>query len=249
MFVYACRCVIALAFSLSCLYLPQNPQTKTKRNQKHRIAWAVHSKTKSSQSTAQVEQDVQTSPPQKKQTNPSLCQFCVKWYFTLSAYLTSPATKNSSGVSSSFALYLAMSFSAIGWISSLAGSNSPSSSASALTRKEKQSSVKSMKKPHGRGKDEQMSESSGCKDRQLEDRWVQRWKKLHVQMVLSLVVRFGLASGDTRVVSYFEGHHFALSNSFPCLFPLYTLMSKSFSAIHWKNSFLFCISIPVLAYK
>lgn len=247
MFVYACRCVIALAFSLSCLYLPENPQTKTKRNQKHRIAWAVHSKTKSSRSTAQVEQDVQTSPPKK--TNPSLCQFCVKWYFTLSAYLTSPATKNSSGVSSSFALYLAMNFSAIGWISSLAGSNSPSSSASALTRKEKQSSVKSMKKPHGRGKNEQMSESSGCKDRQLEDRWVQRWKKLHVQMVLSLVVRFGLASGDTRVVSYFEGHHFALSNSFPCLFPLYTLMSKSFSAIHWKNYFLFCISIPVLAYK
>ncbi len=43
---------------------------------------------------------------------------------------TSPATKKSSGVSSSFALYLAMIFSAIGWMSSLAGSSSPSSSAS-----------------------------------------------------------------------------------------------------------------------
>lgn len=45
--------------------------------------------------------------------------------------LTSPATKNSSGASSSLALYLAMIFSAMGWISCLAASDSPSSSESA----------------------------------------------------------------------------------------------------------------------
>lgn len=104
-------CYCTGIFTIMSVSASRNPQTKTKRNQKHEIVWTVHSKTKSSRSTAQVEQVVQT-PPQK--TNPSLCQFCVKWYFTLSAYLTSPATKNSSGVSSSFALYLAMSFSAIG---------------------------------------------------------------------------------------------------------------------------------------
>lgn len=50
--------------------------------------------------------------------------------------LTSPATKNSRGASSSLALYLAMIFSAIGWISCLAASDSPSSSES-VTREER----------------------------------------------------------------------------------------------------------------
>lgn len=50
----------------------------------------------------------------------------------LSSTLTSPATKNNSGASSSLALYLAMIFSAIGWISCLAASDSPSSSESVM---------------------------------------------------------------------------------------------------------------------
>lgn len=50
------------------------------------------------------------------------------------AALTSPATKNRSGASSSLALYLAMIFSAIGWISCLAASDSPSSSESVMGR-------------------------------------------------------------------------------------------------------------------
>lgn len=54
----------------------------------------------------------------------------------LSSALTSPATKNNSGASSSLALYLAMIFSAIGWISCLAASDSPSSSES-VTEEEK----------------------------------------------------------------------------------------------------------------
>lgn len=45
--------------------------------------------------------------------------------------LTSPATKKSNGASSSLALYLAMIFSAMGWISCFAASDSPSSSESA----------------------------------------------------------------------------------------------------------------------
>lgn len=77
-------------------------------------------------------------------------------------FLTSPATKKSSGVSSSLALYLAMSFSAIGWINSLAGSSSRSSSASDWSREETQNYVRKEKTPwKGLEKNTQISETGG----------------------------------------------------------------------------------------
>lgn len=59
-----------------------------------------------------------------------------------------------------------------------------------------------------------------------------------VQMVLRLVLQFGLTSGDTRVVLYFEGHHFAFSNSFSRRSVFYLHYLKSFHAIPWKTTLL-----------
>lgn len=84
--------------------------------------------------SAQTQRSLQTSGSQDYSYPESTrCQPCQGPGLSV---LTSPATKNSRGASSSLALYLAMIFSAIGWISCLAASDSPSSSES-VTREER----------------------------------------------------------------------------------------------------------------